>query len=148
MTLDAKEGKLTTRDDSKVLLAEIPQVDEKFGKASKDSGENKDVEEIDEHLNADEIKVQFCNGQESVTSGKANLHSSANDHIDMAWTPSMDNETEGATGMRMNQYDNPPKLKAVTSQSSDYKDGPYDDEFAAKDLLSFAWQIARGMVSS
>ena len=27
-------------------------------------------------------------------------------------------------------------------------DGPHDDDFSGKDLLRFAWQIARGMVSS
>ena len=45
-----------------------------------------------------------------------------------------------------NQYEETVGLRTAIPQSSCHVDGSSDGDFTAKDLLCFAWQIAKGMV--
>lgn len=164
---------LSTGDDSKVLLVEIQGENNEpvnSDKANIDKVKNKDA---DECLTPDANAVQRCSGAHSnvllvespnedmelVHCGEANIDSSTNKAVgDLASSPMANNESlaqgnygyggePGREERVRNQYDDPSGLRAVVPQSSVY-DGndSRDDDFSAKDLLCFAWQIARGMV--
>ena len=77
------------------------------------------------------------------------------DDIDHKWPDStcsnLNNETvtqrNAAEELKQESEEGSKKLPQV-SQNTDRDDVKQDEDFVAKDLLCFAWQIARGMVSA
>lgn len=169
--MDDKKVQLCCKDDSKVALVESNRESKESascGKTGMDSGANKDVSDGLEHLTLDEIEVKFCSGNTSKVLSVGNANEIKGKNVD----PTSDNDAEELIGSSKftdeatppenaedenepdgeqrvwNRYENPFALSKVVPQNSCHEDGSRDDDFSAKDLLCFAWQIARGMVSS
>ena len=112
------------------------------------SGRERDVEEDRESLILDAIVVQFCTGnKESKDLFKDTFAGSKFEDKTTTRASVEDANQPSQEGRVWNRYENPVSLRSTITQSCCHGDEPDDDDVSAKDLLGFAWQISRGMVS-
>lgn len=113
------------------------------------SGRERDVEEDRESLILDSTEVQFCpRNKESKDLFKDTLAVSKFEDKTTTRANVEDANQPSQEGRVWNGYENPVSLRSTVPQSCCHGDEPDDDEVSAKDLIGFAWQISRGMVSS
>ena len=128
------------------LAEETPQVKE-VASWEEENAVNRnpddDGESLDEVLifigASDDSKVRF---DEDKTGSKESAVSCGKLNVDQA----AKKEAEEVACSSQSTYENVTSETANTENESD-EDEPYEDDFTPKDLLRFAWQISRGMVS-
>lgn len=117
LQLDANLVQINEDDESRELLS----------RSEEESGKDPDTKGIPKAVST---SVSVCAlGIESVSKEK---------------TPAIDEAKTDVTGKVQNHYEKHP---IQASLSDCHNDVERNEDFTAKDLLGFAWQVARGMVS-
>lgn len=138
-----------------------------FEKTINNSGAKREDEDDGERFALNAVEVQFCSdddskallietasqSNETINCGKENFDGAANKNAEgFACSSKFKDETatqedeKSKKGRMWNDKDFTGS-KSVVPQSSCHEDELDDHDFSAKDLLCFAWQIAKGMVS-
>ena len=156
-------------DGSKEALPEIQKSTGSRWKTSMGNGANKNVKDGCERLTLNAIDVQLFYDQrpkiplventkvrnQSVNCEETNVDratdkdvenlvcSSVTTYDNAAFKNEKDENKTGKEGTVLSDHDQP-----IGQSRVDPKSNCHDEEFSAKYLLCFAWQIARGMVSS
>ena len=163
--MDVEETQISTGDDSKVALPEITgrgvEESDSLEKTNMNSGQERNVENDGQLLTLDAIEVKFCSGdnlveikkesKEWINGGKTKMDHSANKEIqdEITTRANVDDANQSSREGRVwNRYEDPISLRSAVPQSGYHGGEPDDEDVSAKDLLGFAWQIAKGMVSS
>ena len=128
------------------LAEETPQVKE-VASCEEENAVNRNPDDDGESLDkvlifigaSDDSKVRF---DEDKTGSKESAVSCGKLNVDQA----AKKEAEEVACSSQSTYENVTSETANTENESD-EDEPYEDDFTPKDLLRFAWQISRGMVS-
>jgi len=163
---DAEKKPLSIGGGSKEALSENTgrEVEESnnFNKTNINRGQERNVEDDGElSVNLDAIEVKFCSGANLVKNRKESNDAINCGNTKMDWAANQEKLQDKTTtranvedasqpskeGSVWNRYENVISLKSAVPQSGCHGDEPDDDDISAKDLLCFAWQIAKGMVS-
>ena len=118
MTLAARDVHVSIDDDSKPLLTGNDEGIKKLG----NSGSTMDRKKKDS-ASCSTLKDEVVTGEKAEAQGKP--------------------EVEGRV---LNHYEKEPTQPTHGTQNGCHSNMEQEEDFSAKDLLSFAWQIARGMV--
>ena len=130
-------------------------------KTNMNGGQERSVEIDGELLTLDAIKGKFASSdnlvetkkerKEWINGGKTKMDQPANKEIQDNTTTRANAEDANQSnreGRVWNRNEDPISLRGAVPQGGYHRDEPDDDDVSAKEPLSFAWQIAKGMVSS
>ena len=130
-------------------------------KTNINGGQERSVEIDGELLTLDAIEGKFGSSdnlvetkkerKEWINGGKAKMDQPANKEIQDNITTRANAEDANQSnreGRVWNRNEDSISLRSAVPQGGYHGDEPDDDDVSAKEILSFAWQIAKGMVSS